>query len=156
MTYRSVYHPGEASRAVVAARAQSLPVAVVFLVVMIGSLSAVLQGVDVLRPLLWIVPAAYAAAAAMGMYAVQRRPAEVVVDGGRAALRSVWEASGGRPAVLVRVHSALPRREGLVVGIGDEVVTLRPEDWPEFAGVHRALAGAAQIAELEGAQPFPL
>ena len=156
MTFRSIHHPGTASRAVVVARAQSLPVAVAFLAVMIGSLSAVLQGVDVLRPLLWIVPSAYAAAAAMGMYAVQRRPAEVVVDGGRGAVRSVWEASGAGPAVLARVHSALPRREGLVVGIGDEVVTLRPEDWPDFAGAHHALAGAARIAELEGAQPFPL
>ena len=97
------------------------------------------------------MPTAYVLAAAAGLYVVQKRPAEVVVDGGRAALRSVWDASGGDATVLLPVHSVLPRREGLVVGIGDEVVTLRPEEWPEFEEVHRALADAARIAEIEGA-----
>ncbi|MEL6614561.1 MAG: hypothetical protein AAFQ43_02420 [Bacteroidota bacterium] len=150
MTFASIHHPGDASRALVAARAQSLPVALVFLVLMVVSLAAVLQGVEVLRPLLIAVPVGYLVAASIGLYGAQKRYAEVVTDGGRAAIRSVWEASGGGPAVLVRVHSVLPRREGLLVGLGDEVVTLRPEDWPAFDRVHRALADAARISEIEG------
>ena len=150
MTYRSIHHPGDASRALVAARAQSGPVAIGFLILMVASLSAVLQGVSVLRPLLIIVPVVYAVAASAGLYAVQKRPAEAIIEGGRAALPSVWEASGDGPVVLMPVHSVLPRREGLVVGIGDDVTTLRPEDWPDFEHVHRALADAARIAEIEG------
>ena len=150
MTFRSVYHPGDASRALVAARAQSGPVAVGFLIVMVAALSAVLQGVSVLRPLLVILPLVYVVAATGGLYGAQKRPAEIVVAGGRAALVSVWEASGDGPVVMLPVHSVLPRREGLVVGVGDDVTTLRPEDWPDFEGVHRALADAARIAEIEG------
>ncbi len=150
MTFQSIHHPGSASRALVAARAQSTPVAVAFLIVMVAALSAVLQGIDVLRPLLIIVPLVYLLAASGGLYAIQKRPAEVIVHGGRAAIPSVWDASGDGPAVLERVHSVLPRREGLVVGIGDMVTTLRPEDWPEFADIHRALADAARVAEIEG------
>ena len=151
MTYASIHHPGSASRALVAARAQSGPVALVFLAIMVVALSAVLQGLRVLQPLLVAVPLAYVGAAVAGLYAVQKRPAEVVVSGARAAVRSVWDASGTAPAVLLPVHSVLPRREGLVVGVGDEVVTLRPGDWPEFGALHHALADAAAQSELEGA-----
>lgn len=150
MTFHSIHHPGDASRALVAARAQSLPVAITFLVLMVVSLAAVLQGVAVLRPLLVAVPLGYLIAASIGLYGVQKRSAEVITDGARATIRSVWEASGERPAILVRVHSVLPRREGLVVGLGDEVVTLRPEDWPDYTRLHRALADAARVAEIEG------
>ena len=150
MTYTSVHHPGEASRTLVAARAQSGPVAFAFLVVMVVSLAAVLQGVAVLRPLLVVVPLAYLVAAMGGLYTVQKQTAEIAVDGGRAAIRSVWDASGDGAVVLGPVHSVLPRQEGLVVGVGDEVVTLRPEEWPEFERLHRALADAARIAEIEG------
>ncbi|HIG76363.1 MAG TPA: hypothetical protein EYQ24_17840 [Bacteroidetes bacterium] len=149
MTFRSVHHPGSASRALVAARAQAGPVAFALLCVMIVALAAALQGYPVLRPLMLIVPGVYACAAAVGMYVVQRRPAEVVVAGASGAIRSVWEVSGDGPALLVPVHSAMPRREGLVVGIGDEVITLRPEDWPQLEDVHRALAEAARRADLE-------
>ncbi|MEM1056882.1 MAG: hypothetical protein AAGI52_15265 [Bacteroidota bacterium] len=149
MTFRSVHHPGSASRTLIAAKAQSGPVAFGLLCVMIVALAAALQGYPVLRPLLFIVPGVYAMAAAIGMYVVQRRPAEVIVAGSKGTVRSVWDAAGPGPAILVGVHSAMPRREGLVVGIGDEVVTLRPEDWPQLEDIHRRLADAARLADLE-------
>ena len=119
------------------------------LCVMVGALSAVLQGFDVLSHMLWIVPLTYAVAAFGGMAWVQKRPAEVIVAGSKGAIRSAWDVASPGPTVLVPVHSAMPRREGLVVGLGDEVVTLRPEDWPQLEEVHRALAGAARQAEIE-------
>ena len=66
MTFRSVHHPGSASRALVAARAQSGPVAFALLCVMVVALAAALQGYPVLKPLLFIVPGVYTAAAAVG------------------------------------------------------------------------------------------
>lgn len=149
MTFRSVHHPGSASRAMVAAKAQSGPVAFALLCVMVVALAAALQGYPVLKPLLFIVPGVYTAAAAVGMYVVQRRPAEVIVAGSKGAIRSAWDVTGAGPTLLVPIHSAMPRREGLVVGLGDEVVTLRPEDWPQLEEVHRALADAARLADLE-------
>ena len=149
MTFRSVHHPGSASRALVAARAQAGPVASGLLCVMVVALAAALQGYPVLRPLMLVVPVVYASAAAVGMYIVQRQPAEVIVAGSKGVIRSVWDVTGPGPAILTPIHSAMPRREGLVVGLGDEVVTLRPEDWPQLEDVHRTLADAARLAELE-------
>lgn len=144
---QSRHHPGEASYGLVAARAQAVPVAVVFLILMIVAVSAALQGVPVLRPLLVAVPVAYVAAAAGGLAVADRRVAEVCIDGPFAALRSPLDIARASPPRLRRVHSVQLRREGLLVGLGDTIRVLDPLEWADPASLRRQLQIAAHTPD---------
>lgn len=136
--YKSVYHPGEAPRALVVARAQAQPVGLALLGVFVVAFVGILRGEAVLGTLLWAVPLTYAAAAAWALYDLHRRPAEIVLRGGFGAVRSVWDVAWGReqPAESVRLQPVFRpfRKDGqLHVGVGDTIHTLRPDDWPKFS-----------------------
>ena len=148
MTFTSRHHPGKASRALVVAAAQALPVAVTFLAIILVSVAAALQGLPILKPLLVVVPVAYGLAAWLGMYVVQRRAAEVRVDGGRVLVRSPLDVAARRLAPFVKVHSVLLRNEGLVVAMGDEVRTFQPREWKEFGLMRAALTEAAHQPDV--------
>ena len=145
--FRSRYHPGGASYALVLAGAQALPVAAVFLVIILVSTAAALEGLDILGPLLWIVPAAYAVAASAGALVAQRRIAEVVVADGHVALRSPLDVAAGRAPRWERLHSSRLRNEGLVLGVGDHVRTLSPRAWPEFPRLRQRLSHASMMPD---------
>lgn len=106
------------------------------------TLAAVLEGHTVLWPFLGASILGYGGAAAYGQNRLHATPAELVVAGPFAALRSVWEVAGDPDARLVPVASARLAQGELTVGMGDEVVTLRHADWPEFDAVVAALRGA--------------
>lgn len=145
MTFRSVHHPGGASRPYLAVQAQARPVALALLFVMTVGLAAALQGLAILWPFVAGTAAVYAGAAAYGQSTLYRTPAEIEVRGPFASLRSVWEVAGERrpdrlePVVSVRlVHGEL------LVGLGDAVRTVYLEDWPDFDGLVRALRQSAR------------
>jgi hypothetical protein len=151
--FRSVHHPGTTPPALVLLRAQAEPVALALLGVFVVALVGILRGEDVLGLLLWAAPLAYVLAAAWAAYDLSRRPAEVVLQGGFGAVRSVWDVAWGRerrdPLVRLLPVFAPFRKDGqLHVGIGDAVHTLRPEDWPELGELVDAFRTASE--ELQG------
>ena len=126
-----------------ALRAQARPVALALLVVMTVTLAAVLEGHTVLWPFVAASALGYAGAAAYGQNTLHTTPAELVVSGPFATLRSVWDVAGGGTDRLAPVASARLVQGELTAGIGDDVVSFRSEDWSDFDAVVRALRGAA-------------
>jgi len=147
--FSSIHYPDDTQFALVVARAQAQPVAVALIALLTVSFVALLQGSPVLGTLTWAAPFAYAIAAGWSLYELRRKPAEIVIRGGFAAVRSVWEvARRPDPATDIDLHlyRVFPpsRVDGqLSVGIGHEVFTLRPEDWPKFATLKDALHAAS-------------
>ena len=149
VTFPSIHHPGDTSFGLVVARAQAQPVALAFIAVLVVSFVVLMQGSPVLGTLVWAVPLAYAAAAGWSLYELQRRPGEIMIRGGFVAVRSVWDVAR-RPDPAsdseLRLYRVFPpnRVDGeLNVGIGHQVYTLRPEDWPKFGRLKDALHAAS-------------
>ncbi len=148
-SYRSIHHPGDSTLAHVVARAQAQPVAISLITLLTVSFVALMQGSAVLGTLLWAAPLAYAVAAAWAMHELRRKPAEIVIRGGFAAVRSVWDvARRPNPAsdselMLYRVFPPNRVDGELSIGIGHQVYTLRPDEWPCFTQLRDALNEAA-------------
>ena len=149
VAFPSSHHPGDTSFTLVVARAQAQPVALALIAVLVVSFVVLMQGSPVLGTLAWAAPLAYAVAAGWSLYELRRRPAEIVLRGGFAAVRSVWDVAR-RPDPAsdseLRLYRVFPpnRVDGeLSVGIGHQVYTLRPEDWPKFGRLKDALHAAA-------------
>ena len=155
MTFRSVHHPGDASRSWLAVRAQARPVALALLAVMTVGLAGALQGRNILWPFVGAAAVAYAVAATLGQGSLRTTPAQVEVRGPFATVQSVWDAAGRPPAgTLTPVHSVRLAHGELTVGLGDTVVTLDRADWPDYDALVAALRGAAlESQSLMWAQP---
>lgn len=148
MIFRSVHHPGDASRAMLSLQAQSRPVALALLAVMTVGLAAALQGETILWPFVTGTAIAYAGAAAYGQSTLYRTVAEVEMRGPFAAVRSIWEAAADGPdRRLLPVVSARLAHGELAVGMGDAIYSFAREDWPEFDRLVEAFRGAAQEGE---------
>ncbi len=136
--------------ALVYARALTGPLAWSMTGVMIAASVAMLEGQDPLPWVVWVVPLVYALSTAWTVYDLRRTPAELVLDGARGGLRSVWDAAGRKkPLPLHAVFS--PRRTvyGLDVPIGRTLHAFAPEDWPPFGPLEQAVFDAATVAEGE-------
>ena len=147
--YKSTHHPGDTSFGLVVARAQAQPVSLALIAVLVVSFVALMQGTPVVVTLIGVAPLAYAVAAGWSLYELRRRPAEIVLRGGFAAVRSVWEVAR-RPDPAsdseLRLYRVFPpnRVDGeLSVGIGHQVYTLRPEEWPKYGRLKDVLNAAA-------------
>ena len=147
MTFESRHHPGDQSRGMLALRAQAQPVALALLVVMVVTLAAALEGYPVLWPFASASVLAYTGAAAYAQSRLHATPAELVVSSPFATLRSVWDVAGWDDTRPALVSSAKLARGELSVGLGDDVVSLRADDWPDFDGLVATLRGAAAEAQ---------
>ncbi len=145
MTFLSVHHPGDASRPWLAVQAQARPVALALLFVMTVGLAAALQGQNILWPFVTGTAVAYTIAAAVGQNRLVTTPARVDVRGPFAAVHSIWQTAAPTPeGRLAPVSSARLQNGELTVGLGDTVVSFRPEDWPEFDALVDAFRSAAR------------
>ena len=145
MTFRSVHHPGAVSRPWLALQAQARPVALALLAVMTVGLAAALQGQGILWPFVGGAALAYALAAAYGQGRLFVTPAQVEVRGPFAAVQSVWDAAAEPPVSrLLPVSSARLQYGELSVGLGDAIVTFRPDEWPEFDSLVAAFRQSAR------------
>lgn len=148
-TFPSIHHPGDTNFGLVVARAQAQPIAVALITLLTVTFVALMQGSPVLGTLAWAAPLAYALAAGWSLYELHRKPAELVVRGGFAAVRSVWDvARRPDPAAdadlqLFRVFPP-SRIDGVMsASIGHQVHSFRPEEWPHFSVLHDALNAAS-------------
>src|SRR5690554_5733951 len=109
IVFRSRHHPGDAPTALVYARALTGPLAWSMTGVMIAAAMAMLTAQDPLPWVVWVVPVVYALSTAWTIYDLRRTPAELVLDGARGGVRSVWDAA--RRSTALRLHSVFsPRR----------------------------------------------
>ena len=147
--FPSIHHPGDAALAFVLARAQVQPVALALIALLTVSCVALLEGEPVLSTLAWSSPLAYVVAVGWTLYELHRKPAEVVVRGGFAAVRSVWDVARRQnpasDAELLFYRVFPPQRvDGeLTVAIGHDVHTIRREEWPTFDALKEALHAAS-------------
>jgi hypothetical protein len=119
---------------------------------MVVTTAAVLQGAPVLGPFMLLTPLVYAAAVGWTVYDLMRTPAEVVLAGGRGAVRSVWDVARGRDRDVVRLDPVFQPRKAdgaLLVGFGHSVVAFRADDWAEFDDLRDALEAAADLRDAE-------
>lgn len=149
-SYRSEHHPEDTPPAWLAIRYQLRPVAFGLLLVMIGAVSAVLQGVPILRPTLIATAVAYGAGASIGLYRMHQTPAELVIRGSFATIRSVWDVAAKEPVEhLSPVISSRMSEGEFMVGIGDAITPLTPSEWPRFEEMRAAVQqAAAEFARL--------
>jgi hypothetical protein len=153
LVFPSRHHPGAAPLAVVYARELTGPLAGAMIALMVAATAAVLMSQDPAPTLAWAAPLAALLAAAFAGHHARRLPAELVLYADRAALRSVWDVASGRTSLPLRVLPPRRVREGLNVGIGPDVVTLTPEDWPDYPRLREALTRSAFHAEAR--EPAP-
>ncbi len=136
-------HPGRTSRRWAFARAFVRPLAVCTLPVMVGALVAVLQAFPALIFLTVGFPVAVATAAAWTLFRMQATFAEIYVQPGAAALRTVWECLrrdrtlAWRPILELRATAAT-----LTLGLGDATYDLDRADWPDADSLLEALRDA--------------
>ena len=150
IAFRSRQHPGDAPVALVYARALSGPLAWSMTGVMIAALVSVLTEQDPLPWLLWVVPVVYALTSAWTVYDLRRTPAELVLDGPRGGLRSVWDASGtAKPLLLRPVYTPRRTMEGVDVPIGRTLYSFHPDDWAHFDRLEAALFESAGASEAD-------
>jgi hypothetical protein len=136
----------------VVARAQVVAVGLALGAAMVVTTAAVLQGAPVLGPFMVLTPLVYAAAVGWTIYDLMRTPAEVLLAGGRGAVRSVWDVARGRQREQVVLDPVFQPRKAdgaLLVGFGHSVVAFRPDDWANFDDLRDALESAADLREAE-------
>ena len=154
MTFRSVHHPGDVSRAWLAVQAQARPVALALLAVMTVGLAAALQGQRILWPFVTGAAIAYAVAAVVGQNRILRTPAQIEIVGASAAVQSMWQAAAEPiPPDPGLVSSARLAHGELTVGIGDSVESFERQDWPDFDALVAAMREAAEAGR--GFPPAP-
>jgi hypothetical protein len=146
--FRSHHHPGDASLPLVYARALTGPLAWSMTGVMIAAATAMLEAQDPLPWVVWVVPVVYVLSTAWTIYDLRHTPAEVVLEGSRGGVRSVWDAA--RRTATLRLRPVFsPRRtlEGVDVPIGRTLYSLSPVDWPAYDQLEKALFDAATASE---------
>ena len=154
MTFRSVHHPGDVSRAWLAVQAQARPVALALLAVMTVGLAAALQGQRILWPFVAGAAISYVVAAAVGQGRILKTPAQVEVVGASAAVQSVWQAAQEPvPPEPGFVSSARLAHGELTVGIGDSVESFERRDWPDFDALVDAMREAEAVGRALTALP---
>lgn len=148
--FRSHHHPGDAPLALVYARALTGPLAWSMTGVMIAAAMAMLQAQDPLPWVVWVVPVVYVLSTAWTIYDLRHTPAEVVLDGPRGGVRSVWDTARRTSTLRLRpVYSPRRTMEGVDVPIGRTLYSLSPVDWPSYEQLEKGLFEAAAASEQD-------
>ena len=146
--FRSHHHPGDASLALVYARALTGPLAWSMTGVMIAAAMAMLEAQDPLPWVIWVVPVVYVLSTAWTIYDLRHTPAEIVIEGPRGGVRSVWDAARRTSTLGLRpVFSPRRTLEGVDVPIGRTLYSFSPVDWPSYEQLEQACFEAANASE---------
>ncbi len=147
--FRSRRHPGDAGPSLVFARALPPALALLLLPLMVLATADMLLGNDPAGWLLWAAPVALAVATVVTLYRLRSAPVEIVLRGGLGGARTLWEVAANAPLRLRPIFRPRRVRDGLNAIVGEDVLTLAPDEWPEVAALEAALRAAADRAEME-------
>lgn len=146
--FRSTAHPDTASLAAVYARAVVRPVAACMLPLMVVTLVDVLQGLPVLRYLVFAYPVALGVAGIVAAFRIRTTPAEIHVAPDSAAVRTVWECLVTAPLRPAPVVDLRRTKDGFVVAIGHTTYEERDRHWPDVDALLDALTTARHAPYL--------
>lgn len=141
--YTSRHHPGDQGAARVYAQAMTEPLVLAMTALMVAATGGALMGSDPARWLVWAVPLALAAAAAVTLFRLRSTPVELRLYSDSVAVRTIWEVATDQPGQPTRILPPRRVRGGVDVGVGRNVLTLLAEDWPDLDRLHRALTETA-------------
>lgn len=142
--FRSRRHPGSASFALAYGAALGRALAFGMIALMIVGTASVLSLVDPLPWLTWAAPVVALFASLWALHQLRRTLVEIGVGADRAIARTTWDVLRRHVPGGQRVTP--PRRSGdeVNVGLGREILTLDPNEWPEFERLLEALHVAAE------------
>lgn len=138
-SFPSHAHPGDSSAAIVYGAALSRPLAFCLLIVMIVATALVLLRTDALPFVTWAAPVAILVAIGYTIFRLRSIPAELVIQGDKGMVRNVWDvATKNWP----QAEALIPPRKtktGIDVGIGRDVLSITPDEWPGIEEIYEAL-----------------
>lgn len=148
LTFRSEAHPESLPWAVVYGRALVRPIAACMLPVMILTLVAVLEGVQILPGLFWASGAALLVASAWTSFRLQRDVAEIRVGADLACVRTVWEILNEPRAEWQQVLDVRDYGTWAHVTVGYASYELDRERWSRYKEMVDALKACSRAARL--------
>ena len=148
LTFTSEAHPHSLPWAVVYGKALVRPIAACMLPVMILTLVAVLEGVQILPGLFWASGAALLVASAWTSFRLQREIAEIRVASDLACIRTVWEALNEPRAEWHQVLDVRDYGTWAHVTIGFASYELDRDRWSRYRELIEALKAGSRTARL--------
>jgi hypothetical protein len=141
-TFESIHHPGSRSWTRVVGGALVRPIAATVLPVMIVVTTRALQ-LGVIWPYVaWGFPAALLVASAWTRFKLGRQIAEIRLQPGQAAVRSVHDVLVGARPDWQALHDVRVTARSLTVSVGWAAFELAGSEWPRFEALQNALEAA--------------
>lgn len=141
--FKSIHHPRGRSRVLLYAEWLVRPLAICILPIMIVTLVEVLRGQQILGYVYFGVPIAFALASGWTAYRIRTVPAELVLSGPFAEVRTVTDALRKPPSRPWRiVLDARFSDHQMTVAIGESVYELVRAEWPDWNQVVTAVRRA--------------
>jgi hypothetical protein len=141
-TFESTYHPGDDPASRVWGRALVKPVGATVLPLMIAVTVSALQLGVVWPYVAWGLPAALGVATVWTRFRLGSLTAELRVQSGQVALRSVHDVLTGTPPEFEPLYDVRVTSRSLNLSLGWTALNLDARNWPEFEALKGALESA--------------
>ncbi len=140
--FHSVHHPGDEPAARVYGRALVKPIAATVLPLMIAVTASALQLGVVWPYVMWGLPTSLAVASVWTRFRLGNQPAEVRLQPGQAAVRSVHDVLTGTPPDFQPIHDVRVTSDTLSVMVGYTTLAIEAPDWPAYNQMKEAFRSA--------------
>lgn len=141
-TFTSTHHPGDQSWTRVVGRALVRPIAATVLPVMIVVTTRALQLGVVWPYVAWGLPMALLAASAWTRFKLGHQIAEIRLQPGQAAVRSVHDVLVDNRIEWQSLHDVRVTARSLTVSVGWTAFELKGANWPRFEDLQNGLEAA--------------
>ena len=145
-SFPSHAHPGESPAPFVYGSALTRPLAFCLLIVMIAATALVLLQQDALPFVSWAGPAALIISIGYTVFRLRSIDAELLIQGDKALVRSVWDVATNAYPPAEPLVPPRKTQTGIDVGIGRDVLSISPDEWPNIDEIFDALLLAAPPA----------
>ena len=147
-TFVSRAHPRSLPFGIVYGRAIVRPIAACMLPVMILTLVAVLEGLQIFPGVLWGTAAAFVAASAWTSFRLHRELAEIRIHSETACMRTVWDVLQDAPADWRPVLDVRDYGSWAHASVGDASFEIERDQWPEYREMISVFKRSAHAAYL--------
>ena len=130
--FKSVHHPRGRSAELVYTQALVKPVGVCVTPLMVGATASALQGDPILGYLVWGGPVALIVASLWTHFLLSSTPAELRLQSGQVALRSVQDVVLDRPPNWDPLYSVRVSPESVEISVRWNTQEFRQQNWPEY------------------------
>lgn len=141
-------HPRSLPSGIVYGRAIVRPIAACMLPVMILTLVAVLEGLQIFPGVIWGTAAAFVAASAWTSFRLHRELAEIRILSELACLRTVWDVLHDAPDEWRPVLDIRDYGSWALASVGDASYEIEREKWAEYKNMIAAFKRSARAAYL--------